>query len=76
MKRCVSDIARLLDLSESAVSHQLRLMRGFLRVVRVRRAGRLVFDALDDQHMVCLFQQALEHVQESGRGPGAGRGVR
>jgi hypothetical protein len=34
-----------------------------------------VFDALDDQHMVRLFQQALEHVQESGRGPGAGRGV-
>jgi ArsR family transcriptional regulator, lead/cadmium/zinc/bismuth-responsive transcriptional repressor len=72
---CVSDIARILDLSESAVSHQLRLLRG-MRVVRARRAGRLVFYALDDQHINRLFEQALEHVEESGRGPhehGGGR---
>jgi ArsR family transcriptional regulator len=60
---CVHDIARLLGLSESAVSHQLRLLRG-MRVVRARRDGRLVFYALDDQHIVGLFEQGLEHVQE------------
>lgn len=63
---CVHDIARLLGLSESAVSHQLRLLRG-MRVVRARRDGRLVFYALDDQHVVGLFEQGLEHVQERQR---------
>jgi ArsR family transcriptional regulator len=60
---CVCDIARLLGLSESAVSHQLRLLRG-MRVVRQRRSGRMVFYALDDRHIVGLFEQGLEHVQE------------
>jgi ArsR family transcriptional regulator len=60
---CVCDIARLLGLSESAVSHQLRLLRG-MRVVRPRRAGRMVYYALDDQHVVGLFAQGLEHVEE------------
>ena len=63
---CVHDIARLLALSESAVSHQLRLLRG-MRVVRARREGRLVFYALDDQHVVGLFEQGLEHVLERVR---------
>jgi DNA-binding transcriptional ArsR family regulator len=60
---CVCDIARLLGLSESAVSHQLRLLRG-LRLVRPRRNGRMVFYTLDDQHIVRLFEQGLEHVEE------------
>ena len=60
---CVSDIAALLDVSESAVSHQLRLLRG-MRLVRPRRAGRMVFYALDDQHIVGLFAYGLEHVEE------------
>lgn len=64
---CVQDIARHIELSESAVSHQLRLLRG-LRLVRPRRAGRQVFYSLDDQHIVRLFAQGLEHVQEAGRG--------
>ncbi|MBM3772121.1 MAG: helix-turn-helix transcriptional regulator [Acidimicrobiia bacterium] len=64
---CVQDLARRVDLSESAVSHQLRLLRG-MRLVRPRRAGRQVFYALDDQHIVRLFAQGLEHVQERGRG--------
>src|SRR5262249_55502772 len=51
---CVCDIARLLGLTESAVSHQLRLLRG-MRLVRPRRAGRMVFYALDDDHIVSLF---------------------
>jgi ArsR family transcriptional regulator, lead/cadmium/zinc/bismuth-responsive transcriptional repressor len=60
---CVCDLAALLGLSESAVSHQLRLLRG-MRLVRPRRDGRLVFYALDDQHIVGLFAQGLEHVEE------------
>jgi ArsR family transcriptional regulator len=71
---CVCDIATLLGLSESAVSHQLRLLRG-MRLVRPRRAGRMVFYTLDDQHIVGLFAQGLEHVEE--REPSsAARGAR
>ena len=65
---CVCSVATLLGLSESAVSHQLRLLRS-MRLVRSRRAGRMIFYALDDKHIVSLFNQGLEHVQEAG-GPG------
>jgi len=61
---CVCDIATLLSLTESAVSHQLRLLRS-LRLVRSRRAGRMVFYALDDGHIIRLFAQGLEHVEEA-----------
>jgi DNA-binding transcriptional ArsR family regulator len=61
---CVCDLATLLDLSESAVSHQLRLLRG-MRLVRPRRDGRMVFYALDDQHITRLFQEGLGHVGET-----------
>ena len=60
---CVCDIAAVAGISESAVSHQLRLLRG-MRLVRPRRAGRQVFYALDDQHIVELLRQALSHVEE------------
>lgn len=63
---CVQDLASRLTLTESAVSHQLRLLRN-MRLVRSRRQGRMVFYALDDQHIVGLFQQVLEHVEEQGR---------
>lgn len=63
---CVGEIATLLGLSESAVSHQLRLLRG-MRLVRPRRAGQMIFYTLDDQHIVRLFEQGLEHVQERAR---------
>ena len=64
---CVGDLATLLGLSESAVSHQLRLLRS-LRLVRPRRAGQQIFYSLDDQHVVRLFAQGLEHVEERQRG--------
>ncbi len=63
---CVCDLAALLGLSESAVSHQLRLLR-VMRLVRPRRDGRLVYYTLDDQHIVGLFAQGLEHVEERAR---------
>jgi DNA-binding transcriptional ArsR family regulator len=62
---CVCDIATLVGISESAVSHQLRLLRG-MRLVRPRRAGRQVFYSLDDQHIVQLMRVAITHVQEGG----------
>jgi len=64
---CVQDLASTLQLSESAVSHQLRLLRG-ARIVRTRRAGRNVFYALDDHHVLALFEQGLRHAQEGRRG--------
>ena len=67
---CVNDIAGIVGLSESAVSHQLRLLRG-MRLVRPRRQGRQVFYTLDDQHIVGLFAQGLEHVQERNGAPAA-----
>jgi DNA-binding transcriptional ArsR family regulator len=61
---CVCDLAALVGLSESATSHQLRLLRS-LRLVRTRRSGRLIFYALDDDHITRLFAQGLEHVEEA-----------
>jgi ArsR family transcriptional regulator, lead/cadmium/zinc/bismuth-responsive transcriptional repressor len=69
---CVCDLASLLGLSESAISHQLRLLRG-TRVVRARRDGRMVFYSLDDQHILSLFQQGLRHVEEASSAAGRGR---
>jgi ArsR family transcriptional regulator, lead/cadmium/zinc/bismuth-responsive transcriptional repressor len=63
---CVCDIASLVGISESAVSHQLRLLRG-MRLVRPRREGRLVYYAVDDQHILELLGQALTHVEEPRR---------
>jgi DNA-binding transcriptional ArsR family regulator len=63
---CVGDLAHRLDVSESAVSHQLRLLRN-TRIVRTRREGRMIFYALDDRHVLALFKQGLRHVQEGGR---------
>jgi ArsR family transcriptional regulator len=60
---CVCDLATLLGLSESAVSHQLRLLRS-LRLVRARRDGRMVFYHLDDDHIVRLLTQGREHAEE------------
>lgn len=60
---CVCDIAQALSLSQSAVSHQLRLLRT-AKVVRARKEGKNVFYALDDQHVHMLLAQGLEHVLE------------
>lgn len=61
---CVCDLAAVLGLSQSAVSHQLRVLRG-IRLVRPRREGRIVFYSLDDQHIIAIFKQTLQHVEES-----------
>ncbi len=58
---CVSDLVAALDMGQSAVSHQLRYLRE-LRLVATRRVGKHVFYRLDDDHVVRLFAQGLEHV--------------
>ncbi len=65
---CVCDLAAVLKLSQSAVSHQLRLLRN-MRVVRPRRDGRIVFYSLDDRHIISIFKQTLQHVEESAVAP-------
>lgn len=67
---CVCDIASLVGISESAASHQLRLLRNS-RLVRPRRAGRLVYYAIDDHHILELLRQALTHVEEEADRRGA-----
>jgi ArsR family transcriptional regulator len=61
---CVCDIASLVGMSESAVSHQLRLLRT-MRLVRPRRAGRQVFYSVDDHHILELLRLAGTHVVEA-----------
>jgi ArsR family transcriptional regulator, lead/cadmium/zinc/bismuth-responsive transcriptional repressor len=62
---CVCHLARTLGLTESAVSHQLRLLRN-TRIVRSRREGRQIYYSLDDRHVLTLFRQGLRHVEEHG----------
>ena len=58
---CVHDITELVELSQSAVSHQLRVLRQ-MRLVRTRKEGRNVYYALDDDHVRELFRLSLEHI--------------
>ena len=60
---CVSDLARLLSLSTSAVSHQLRILKAS-KLVRCRREGKIIFYMLDDEHVRDIINLGLEHVIE------------
>jgi len=62
-ERCVCDLAQLVGMSESAVSHQLRLLRA-ARLVRVRRAGRMAYYSLDDHHVIGVLHDTRKHVEE------------
>ena len=68
---CVCDLAVVVDLSQSAVSHQLRVLRQ-LRMVRSRRSGKLVYYRLDDDHVLSLCQQTRAHLSEAHPPPGSG----
>lgn len=59
---CVCDIANLLDMTQSAISHHLRLLRN-LKLVKFRKEGKMVIYSLDDDHVLELFNQGLEHVK-------------
>lgn len=60
---CVCDIAEALNMGQSAISHQLRVLRT-ARLVKFRKAGKEAFYSLDDDHVVKLIRQGLEHVLE------------
>ena len=58
---CVSDIANVVDMSKSAVSHQLRVLSA-AGLVKGRRKGKNVYYSLDDEHVEEIFSDAMEHV--------------
>jgi len=60
---CVCDIAELLHMTQSAISHQLRVLRQ-ARLVKHRKEGKVVFYSLDDEHIKTIFNQGLEHILE------------
>lgn len=64
---CVCDLAAVVDMAESPVSHSLRLLRN-AGVVRRRRAGRQVFYRLDDDHVRLLLELSVEHVSHGPDG--------
>lgn len=62
---CVCEIAEFVDMTQSAVSHQLRILRA-ARLVRYRKEGKNVFYSLDDAHVRTLITQALDHIGHRG----------
>jgi len=60
-EHCVCDIAVVCGQSESAISHQLRILRT-LKIVKNRRDGKIVYYSLDDDHVKSLIQMSLEHI--------------
>jgi Predicted transcriptional regulators len=59
---CVCDIAALLEMTQSAISHQLRVLRN-VRLVRYHKVGKVVYYTLDDEHVNEIFKQGLDHVE-------------
>lgn len=62
---CVCDLTVLLDMTQSAISHQLRVLRA-AKIVRSRKEGKNVYYSLDDEHIQKLIQLGAEHVLEKG----------
>lgn len=60
---CVCDIAKLMDVSQSAVSHQLRVLKAS-KLVKFRREGKTIFYSLADDHVVSILSQGMEHIEE------------
>jgi len=58
---CVCDIAAVLSMSQSAISHQLRVLRD-MKLVKYRKEGKSAIYSLDDTHVIELFNQGLEHI--------------
>lgn len=60
---CVCDIAALLNMTQSAISHQLRVLKG-ARLVKHRKEGKVVYYSLEDEHVKSIFDQGLVHIAE------------
>ena len=63
---CVYDLTQALGMTQSAVSHQLRLLRN-AHLVKTRREGKSIFYSLDDDHVVTIMSQGLAHIRHTGR---------
>lgn len=64
---CVCDIAYLLDMTQSAISHQLRVLKR-AQLVRNRREGKIVYYSLADDHVRTIFDQGFSHINEKEEG--------
>ncbi len=60
---CVADIAEVLEISASAISHQLRILRQ-AKIVRFRRVGKQIYYSIDDNHVGILYSVGMEHIKE------------
>lgn len=60
---CVCDIANLLNMTQSAISHQLRVLKSN-RLVKYRRDGKVVYYSLEDDHIKHIFDAGLNHITE------------
>lgn len=60
---CVGDIAQMLNLGQSAVSHQLKLLKD-AKLVKFRRDGKVIFYALNDDHVRTILNMGMEHIEE------------
>ncbi|PIE98437.1 MAG: transcriptional regulator [Treponema sp.] len=60
---CVAEIAEVLGMSVSAISHQLRVLR-HAKIVRSRRDGKMVYYAIDDNHVGIVYSVGMDHIQE------------
>lgn len=60
---CVCEIAALLEMTQSAISHQLRVLKR-ARLVKYRKDGKVVYYSLDDAHVKSMFNQGLTHIAE------------
>jgi ArsR family transcriptional regulator, lead/cadmium/zinc/bismuth-responsive transcriptional repressor len=63
---CVCDLAALLDVSQSVVSHSLRALRQ-MQLVRYRKVGKVAYYALDDEHIASLVSEGFRHAEERGQ---------
>jgi len=60
---CVCDLATVVNISISAISHQLRILKG-MKIVSFRKAGKMVYHSLDDDHIRNLVNEAMTHISE------------
>ena len=60
---CVCDIAQILNMTQSAISHQLRVLKQ-MKLVKNRRDGKTIFYSLADEHITTILSQGIEHIEE------------
>ncbi len=60
---CVNDLAQCLSMTQSAISHQLRILKN-AKLIKCRREGKLMYYSLDDDHVNHIFQAGVDHIKE------------